>query len=172
MIVFLVGYMGSGKSTIGKKIAKLLQYEFIDLDDYIQEKEQQSVASIFKTKGEIYFRKQETHYLKQLLQSTKTVISLGGGTPCYGTNMQLIANANNAVSIYLKASISTLVNRLNKEKAHRPLINHLNNKEDLQEFVGKHLFERAPYYNKSKVTITTDDKLVEEIVKQIVVELI
>ena len=91
MIVVLIGYMASGKSTLGRILANKLNYDFIDLDDYIEEKEQLLVSDIFKSKGELYFRKMETLYLKELLDNkTKLVLSLGGGTPCYSNNMDFI----------------------------------------------------------------------------------
>ena len=84
MIIVLIGYMASGKSTIGRILADKLNYSFIDLDDYIEEKEQTSVSEIFKSKGEIYFRKLETTSLQALLNNKDNlVLSLGGGTPCY-----------------------------------------------------------------------------------------
>ncbi|WP_296386838.1 shikimate kinase, partial [Winogradskyella sp.] len=91
MIVVLMGYMGSGKSTIGRELATVLNYSFLDLDDYIVDKEKASVSNIFKTKGEIYFRKKETEYLKELTDSSQhLVLALGGGTPCYGKNIDIL----------------------------------------------------------------------------------
>ena len=93
--------MGCGKSTIGKRLANKLSLKFIDLDAYIEEKEQQTIAELFATKGEIYFRLQETIYLKELLASTDDfVLSLGGGTPCYSNNMQQVLTST-AISFYL-----------------------------------------------------------------------
>ena len=159
MIIILIGYMASGKSTIGKKLAKKLDYDFIDLDDFIEDHESLSVTKIFKKKGEIYFRKQEEFYLKGLLQLNKNIVlSVGGGTPCYGNNMDLILNTTNVESIYLKSSIPKLVKKLKKKKNKRPLIAHIKGKKDLTEFIGKHLFERSPYYSKAEIQINTDDK--------------
>ena len=91
MIVVLMGYMGSGKSTIGKELATLLKYNFLDLDDYISEKENATISDIFKDKGEIYFRKKETEYLKEIINSyNDIVLALGGGTPCYGNNLKIL----------------------------------------------------------------------------------
>ncbi|MFV0540078.1 MAG: shikimate kinase [Aestuariibaculum sp.] len=169
MIVILIGYMASGKSTIGKILAKKLNCEFLDLDNYIESQENMVISDIFKSKGEIYFRKAETKYLKKVLNTkSKLVLSLGGGVPCYNNNMQLILTAKNAVSVYLKASISTLANRLKNESANRPIIAHIDNEEQLSEFIGKHLFERSPFYVQANKTIVVDKKIETEIIEEIV----
>ena len=172
MNIILIGYMGSGKSTVGKKLSEQLGHKYIDLDDYIQKKEGHSIAQIFKNKGEIYFRKVESKYLKEVLGIHGAVISLGGGTPCYGHNMDIIKNADDAFSIYLKATISNLTDRLFKEKDSRPLISHINQKQDLREFIGKHLFERSPFYSQSDITLETDNKTVDEIAETIITKLV
>lgn len=172
MNVILIGYMASGKSSVGKILAEKLKYGFIDLDDYIETKEQSTIKDIFKTKGEIYFRKLEANYLKEILdQDDKVVLSLGGGTPCYGSNMEFILGKKNAKSIYFKTGIPTLVERLKSEKAQRPLIAHIDTDDMLTEFIGKHLFERAPYYNLAEITITTDNKTKEAIVEEVLLSL-
>lgn len=168
MIIILMGYMASGKSTYGKILSNKLNYSFIDLDDYIEEKESLSVSRIFKTKGEIYFRKKETEYLNALLKNeTNLILSLGGGTPCYGNNMDAILKAENVVSVYLKASIKTLINNLKDEKSQRPLIADIKTNELLAEFIGKHLFERAYFYNQADKIVDTDNKSVEDIIKDL-----
>lgn len=171
MTIVLIGYMGSGKSTIGHYLSKIIGFEYVDLDGYIQDNEGKSISEIFKTKGEIYFRNIETMYLKEVLNLDNTVISLGGGTPCYGNNMEAIVNNKNVQSIYLKASIPNLVERLDKEKNDRPLISHLDSKDDLTEFVGKHLFERSFFYNQANKVVLIDDKTVHTIVEEIVLDL-
>lgn len=172
MIIVLIGYMASGKTTFGKRLAKKLHYNFVDLDDYIEEKENLPVADIFKIKGEVYFRKQEAFYLKELLQTKNdAILSLGGGTPCFGNNMQLVLNAGNTKSIYLKASIPKLVKKLFKKKRKRPLITHIKTKEALTEFIGKHLFERVQFYNQAEIMISTDHKSKKKIVKEILSKL-
>jgi shikimate kinase len=172
MNIILIGYMGSGKTLIGKKLSSILDYGFIDLDDYIQDKEGKTIAEIFNKKGEIYFRKIESKYLVEVIDSnTNTIISLGGGTPCYGHNMDIIKNAKNASSVYLKASIPSLSERLILEKDQRPLISHIENKELLNEFIGKHLFERSSYYSQSDITVNTDHKSVAEVIESIILKL-
>lgn len=172
MIVVLIGYMASGKSTLGNILADKLNYEFIDLDDYIEKEEKSTVSNIFKLKGEIYFRKMETHYLKELLSgSNNLVLSLGGGTPCYSQNMDVILNTKNVKSVYLKASIPTLIARLKNEKNNRPLIAHIETDDLLKEFIGKHLFERSQFYSLAHVTVTTDNKLTKDIIEELVFKL-
>ncbi len=163
--------MGSGKSAVGKKLSDALGYDFIDFDDYIQKREGKTIKEIFNGRGELYFRKMESQYVHDVLSNTNTVISLGGGTPCYGNNMDLIKSLENASSIYLKTSVPVLSERLFPERIQRPLISQIENKEELSEFIAKHLFERIPYYSKSDITVITDDKTIEEIVETIVLKL-
>ena len=172
MILVLIGYMASGKSTFGKILAEKLNFQFIDLDDYIEKNEKLTIKDIFKIKGEIHFRKLETLYLKELLDSKKDlVLSLGGGTPCYGSNMDLILNEKDVKSIYLKASISTLMARLKKEKSKRPLVANIETDELLAEFIGKHLFERSQFYSRANIIINTDNRSIKDIIEELVLEL-
>ena len=173
MIVVLMGYMGSGKSTVGRELATLLKYSFIDLDEYISEKENASISVLFEKKGEIYFRKKESQYLNDILNTAKDVVlSLGGGTPCYGNNINLMLGKEHLKLFYLKLSIPVLVQRLLKEKDARPMINHIASKEELIEFIGKHLFERSYYYNKANYIIKGDEKSKKDIAEEIVMRLI
>jgi shikimate kinase len=165
--IVLLGYMGCGKSLIGKSIANVLAIPFTDLDEYIEEKEQQTIAQIFESKGEIYFRKREKHYLKELLSdSNPRVISLGGGTPCYFDNMKEILAATQQV-IYLKTSVSTLAERLISETAKRPILQYHQTKTDLETFIAKHLFERQSFYFEAPILVTTDGKTPEKVVQEI-----
>ena len=167
MKIVLIGYMASGKSTIGKHLAAAMYLPFIDLDTYIEEKEEMSITDIFEEKGEIYFRYQEHFYLKELLNSEqKFVLSLGGGTPCYAGNMNLITEKENVTSIYLNASLKTLVARLLKQKNKRPLVANLSD-EKLHEFVAKHLFERREFYEQANHQLKIDDKKILEIVTEL-----
>jgi len=162
--------MASGKSSVGKVLAGSFDYNFIDLDEYIETKEGASITEIFTQKGEIYFRIKEIEYLKEILSLEENIIlSVGGGTPCYGENMKLINTT--ATAVYLKASIKTLLDRLNKEKKNRPLIADLS-LEKMTEFVGKHLFERAYFYEQAKLIVKIDDKTIEEIVVEIKPQLV
>ena len=168
--VVLIGYMASGKSTVGKVLAERLGVEFIDLDDYIEAKEKLSITKIFSEKGEIYFRIKETEYLETLLNSdTNIVLSVGGGTPCYANNIQLITG--NSKSFYLNATINTLYNRLKKEQYSRPLIASLK-LENLKEFIAKHLFERSSYYNQAQFSISINDKKIDAIVEELMAKLV
>ncbi len=166
MKIVLVGYMGSGKSTIGKMLAKKLKFGFIDLDDYIESSENSSIPAIFEEKGEIYFRKKEFEHLKDLLKDKDDfILSTGGGTPCYGENMNTILEATSNV-FYLKVSINGLMDRLILEKEERPMIANIPN-EELPEFIGKHLFERSYFYSKAQHILICDNKGVNIIVDEI-----
>ncbi|MFX0558269.1 shikimate kinase [Maribacter sp. CXY002] len=171
MKIVLVGYMGSGKTTIGKLVAKALEFNFLDLDEYIEKTEKKSVSDIFSEKGEVYFRKMENFYLNELLAiDDDLVLSVGGGTPCFGSNMQDINKAT-LNSFYIRVSISDLTDRLVSQKAKRPLIAHLS-EDELPEFIAKHLFERSYFYNQAHKTVynynKTPDELKEEILKLLV----
>jgi shikimate kinase len=166
MKVVLLGYMASGKSTVGRVLAKRLNYDFVDLDEEISQRVGMEIATIFSRKGEIFFRKKETEVLGDILQGpSNIVLALGGGTPCYGTNMSII-NESTANSFYLKLSVPNLVVRLLAEKEQRPLVANISD-DDLAEFVGKHLFERAPFYSQANHTIMTDDKTLDEVVNEL-----
>lgn len=166
MKIVLIGYMASGKSTVGKELSKKIYIPFIDLDNFIEEGEGKSVSKIFEENGEIYFRKKEHEYLKQLLDSEDNfVLSLGGGTPCYAGNMDMVLNSD-TTSIYLKASLKTLYNRLQKQKATRPLVASISD-EKLSEFIAKHLFERRFYYEKANFNLKIDDKKVSDIITEL-----
>ena len=162
--IVLLGYMGSGKSTIGQLLADDLNMPFIDLDHHIESQLAMTISEIFEEKGEIYFRKQENHFLKELLESEEgAIIALGGGTPVYSRNMELVLSSTPNV-FYLKLGISVLVERLKSEKEHRPLISHLSD-EELPEFIGKHLFERNPFYNQANHIIAIDGLIPGEVVE-------
>lgn len=160
--------MGSGKSTIGKRLSNKLNIPFIDLDQFIENQEKETVKAIFDKKGEVYFRKVERQALQHLIaRESPAVISLGGGTPCYFDNMKDIIQSKH-YSIYLKASIPTLAARLKEEKALRPLITHLKDDATLTEFIGKHLFERNVFYQEAGTVYTIDGLTVEEIVEGLI----
>ena len=170
MKVVFVGYMGSGKSLVGKLLAKKLEVPFYDLDAIIEEKENQSISELFETKGEIYFRKIENNILKLVLQKTESfVLSLGGGTPCYHNNHELLQH-DGIVSFYLKATSAKLVERLQDEKDARPLLASVNNHQ-LLDFITKHLFDRSFYYHQVNHVITIDEKSVEQLVDEIQMKL-
>lgn len=166
MKYFLIGYMGSGKTTLGSLLAENLNIPFYDLDGYIVKEEGLSISDIFNTKGEIYFRNLEHKTLKELLASEKDmVLSLGGGTPCYAGNMNLLLK--NGTSIYLQYPLGALVDRLWESKEQRPVVAHLESKELLEDYVRKHLFERAPYYLEATHRIKLEHETPEEAVGRI-----
>lgn len=168
MKIVLLGYMGSGKTTIGRHLAASLNYLFIDLDIQIEKKEQLSIPEIFSKKGEIYFRKIEREVLEDILATnTNVVLATGGGTPCFGNTLDYLDSIEGCRTIYLKTSSETLTDRLFNEKQERPLIAHLQTKELLNDFIRKHLFERSYYYNKSDLKIQTDTKSITEIIEEI-----
>ena len=155
--------MGSGKTTVGRKLNQNLNIEFIDLDAFIEVKEGLKISEIFKQKGEIYFRKQESIWFNQLLSENKSlIISLGGGTPCYANN-HLRLQDDDVLSFYLKASIGTLVNHL-KQSINRPLLDNI---DDLNSFVAQHVFERSYFYDFSKYKVNITNRRVDDICLQI-----
>jgi shikimate kinase len=164
--IILLGYMGCGKSTVAHKLAAVTAIPYTDLDLYIEEKYHTTIGAIFKEKGEIYFRKIEAAAFNELLQHPdKMIIGLGGGTPCYANNHEKL-QLENVASIYLKASIATLYDRLSINKSKRPLI-ALMPDNDLKEFIAKHLFDRSFYYNQAKYVVSVDEKTIDETINDI-----
>lgn len=171
MKIVLLGYMGSGKTTVGKKLADKLNLTFIDLDNYIEKNLNTSISEIFAETGELYFRREEHRFLKDILKNQDDIVlALGGGTPCYSNNMDLVLDHTSKV-FYLKLSIAKLAERLKAGKDQRPLIRHLPDIE-LPEFIGKHLFERSPFYNRAAYILDVDkldeSSVLEEIEKNLV----
>ena len=168
MKIFLTGYMGSGKTSISKLVSKKFEFPLIDMDDQIMLIEELTVSDIFENKGELYFRKRETQVLEDVLEDPNSlVVALGGGTPCYGANLDLIKNFPETKMIYLKASVKFLTERLFSQKESRPIISHLSSKAKLEDFVRKHLFERGYYYNQSDFSVNVENRTKEEIAQEI-----
>ncbi len=166
--IILFGYMGVGKSYIGKKLSKELMIDFIDLDNYIESHEKKSISNIFFEKGEIYFRSIENKYLELILNKNfKCIISTGGGTPCYSNNIDLIKRNKDLKSFYLKSSSTQLTNILFSEREKRPLISSINSKKDLNSFISKHLFERNIFYNQADYVIDVEKKKLSKVLSEI-----
>lgn len=164
--IILVGYMGSGKTEIGKLLSKMTKIPFFDLDELIENRLSKSINQIFSNEGEVFFRKKEHEVFVEKMNSEESfVLSLGGGTPCYANN-HLLLQGENVTSIYLKASIGTLVERLHENKSNRPLLKDLS-QEELSEYIAKHLFDRSFYYNQCKCKVIVDNKTPLEIVTEI-----
>ena len=158
--------MASGKTSVGEVLAKQLQVPHIDLDLEIEKAAQMTIPEIFERKGEIYFRKMEHRLFVELLREPRPfVLSLGGGTPCYSNNHELL-QSDGISSFYLKASVPTLVERLSVAGQNRPLI-ELNGADALTEFIAKHLFDRSYYYNHATHIVSVDGKSVEDIASEI-----
>jgi shikimate kinase len=164
--IILLGYMGCGKSTIAKLFAENVTLPYLDLDEIIEKRENATVKKIFSEKSEIYFRKLEHHIFSDLIKNQDSfVLSLGGGTPCYANNHELL-KGENVFSIYLKGSVATLNDRLINANTERPLIAH-KSPEEMKEFIAKNLFDRSFYYNQARFKINIDDKSIEVILAEI-----
>jgi shikimate kinase len=150
MVVYLIGFMGSGKSTAGKRLANRLSWEFRDLDSEIEDRTGMSVPEIFDIHGEDYFRKEEADALRALDISSDLVVACGGGTPCFHENMDHMNQTG--LTIYLKMDPVSLKNRLTNARKKRPLVEGLD-EEELEEYLKGLLAEREPYYLLSKVIV-------------------
>lgn len=166
MKIILVGYMGAGKSTIAALLAQQLALPHIDLDQRIEEQEGKSINLLFDTKGEIYFRKLEHKIFHDLVSSEASfVLSTGGGTPCYANN-HLLLRANQVISIYLKTSISSLMDRISPSLQSRPLLAGKND-DDLKSYIAQHLFERSFFYHQALLSVETNQRTPEQIAAEI-----
>jgi shikimate kinase len=156
MRIYLVGYMGCGKSTIGRRIADLLGINFVDLDKYIEERHFKSVPAIFAEEGEEGFRDKERSSLMEVSQFEDIVIGTGGGAPCFFDNMEVMNQ--NGVTVYISPDTEVLANRLIKSKTERPLIAG-KSRDELISFINDALVKRAPFYEKAKIIIRGENNL-------------
>ena len=151
--IIIVGYMGSGKTTVGKALAKDLGIPFYDLDWYIESRMRKTVAQIFAERGEEGFRKIEHNMLHEVAEFENVIISCGGGTPCFFDNMDYMNGQGETV--YLQASPDVLYNHLKMGKTERPLLKN-KTPEEMQVFIAEQLEKREPYYSKAKHTLNVD----------------
>ena len=154
--VFLIGYMGCGKTTLGEVLAQQLGYCFIDLDEFIEERQGMTVVEIFDEMGEDRFRELEIEALREVASMTDVIVSCGGGTPCHGDNMALMNQAGTTVWLTTSPQRITARLLLPEQKCKRPKINTLPN-DDVLPLVEKELQARTPYYSQSQLQFDSTD---------------
>jgi|SRR5690554_1768119 len=164
-LIFLIGFMGCGKSTLGKKVAAKTGYSFIDLDDLIIQKIQMSISEYFEIHGEAAFRQIERDTLHSLYGIQDTIVATGGGTPCHFDNMNWMNN--NGKTVFLKIPSKALLSRLSqKDIESRPLLKGKSN-EELLSFIELKLEERSSFYNQAKIVFDVLQSNQKDLIKQI-----
>lgn len=167
--IYLLGFMGSGKSYAGRALAQQLGWQFYDLDTLIEVAAAQSITSIFEQEGAAYFRTLEAECLRNLYPSTAAVIALGGGTPCFHENMAWIKAQKQVSSIFLDPPIATLIQRLKAETTQRPLLQG-KSLAALQTYIQQTLAERRPFYEQADYQVQDNTTLLALVKQQILVE--
>ena len=152
MQIFLVGFMGSGKTHWGRLWSANNPFSFADLDDVIEKEQQTTIKKVFEEKGEIYFRDIETATLHSFTEHQNTIIACGGGTACFNNNMEWMNG--HGITVYLRSSPKELAERLLSEKNHRPIIKDIHD-NGLEDFITKKLSERESFYNRAKIILDT-----------------
>lgn len=156
--IFLIGYMGAGKTTVGKDLAKRLGLSFIDLDCYIEGRYLKTVGQIFAEKGEEAFRDIERRMLHEVSMFEDVLISTGGGAPCFFDNMEFMNEAG--TTVYLKVSVEELAKRLETCKTTRPVLKGRSG-DELRAFIGESLEKRTPHYTKASIVFDAEIMLTE-----------
>ncbi|MDR0872923.1 MAG: shikimate kinase [Prevotellaceae bacterium] len=162
--IFLIGYMGTGKTTLGKLLSARLGMPFVDLDAYIEKRFFKSIAQVFEERGEDGFRKTEAAMLRETVDFENTIVATGGGTPCFFDNMALMNERG--VTIYLQTSPETLCETLAKAKSKRPLIADKTD-EELLAFIKENVAKREAFYTQARFTVNMESDI-ENIVQGIV----
>jgi shikimate kinase len=162
--VFLTGFMGTGKSTVGKLLADLLECSFVDLDEMIEQRQNRSIAVIFAADGERYFRDCETEILKELPQLPRTIYATGGGLVIRDENRRQMQSLGRIV--YLKTNWSTLKQRLQQSKV-RPLVNSAKDWDSVESLLA----QRQSYYEHADIIIDTDNLTPLQVAHKIATEL-
>jgi len=156
---------GSGKSSWGKKLAKALQYTFVDLDELIEQQEQLSIVKIFNEKGEEYFRDLEHKYLLKTIAMNHVVISCGGGTPCYHNNMNLIND--NGISFYLNGTIGLLADRILNSKRQRPMFLGIE-KDKIEKKMEELLSMRTSFFDQAHYSFNIPQETMQSFVNKVI----
>lgn len=164
MRIYLIGYMGCGKSTLGKKLARHAGLQFVDMDHYIEKRNCKTVPQIFAEEGEAEFRKKERKALEELSEFSDVVIATGGGAPCFFDNVELMNRTGK--TIYLNINPKILAERLMKSKTERPLIKG-KSKEELVRFIDETLKKRNEFYAQAHYQITRPDIDLKEVMAMI-----
>ena len=163
MKIFLIGFMGSGKTHWGRLLSKKLGLTFYDLDTVIVDQEKKSVADIFAEKGEEYFRYKETEALDRIAgEENGFILSCGGGTPCFFNNIEFMKKSGKV--IWLNTSIDVLTQRLLRERKSRPLIREVD-ESDLGRYIVRKLSERRMYYQQADVTVNEESITLDELIR-------
>ena len=152
--IFLIGYMGAGKTTLGKAFARAMGLTFVDLDWYIEERFHKTVSQIFTERGEEGFRELEKRMLHEASDFENVVISVGGGTPCFFDNMEYMSSQGETV--FLEVTPEVLFQRLRVAKRQRPLLAEKTD-EEIKTFIRQALQERMVYYSQAKYTFKADE---------------
>jgi shikimate kinase len=164
MLVFLIGFMGSGKTTVAKRLSSVLKMDWFDLDQWIEAEEEETIPGIFQGRGEATFRQLEYHYLRQLGSKKHQVISTGGGTPCFHDNMDFMNSAG--LTVYLRLTPGQLYSRLKDSRNNRPLLPEQGN-EALLYYIRSKLAEREPYYEKAQIHVNGFDLNINDLKSKI-----
>jgi len=147
-LIFLIGYMGCGKTTLGKKLSTRLDYPFIDLDQVLEQQAGKSIAQYFADHGEDAFRHLESSVLKNTPYPANAVVSTGGGLPCFFDHMDWMKTHGR--SVYIKLNAGMLASRLENNKDDRPILRHKHG-DELIAFIDEKLKEREPFYNQANI---------------------
>lgn len=162
MRIFLIGFMGCGKSTIGRSLASVLNLTFIDLDSFLEEKYFKTIPQIFAEEGEEAFRKKEKNALEEVCTFDNVVVATGGGAPCFFDNINMMNDAG--YCIFLDVEINSLIKRLLSSKTERPLIKG-KTQEELWEYIGGLLAKRRPFYEQARYILKGSEILPEDVVE-------
>ena len=166
--IFLIGYMGAGKTTLGKAFSRELGLTFIDLDWYIEERFHKTVGELFTERGETGFRELERNMLHEVAEFENVVISTGGGAPCFFDNMEFMNGAGQTV--YLKVSVEELAKRLELCKSTRPILEGRSG-DELRAFIAESLEKREPFYSKASIVFDAEEMMTDQDVYKISQEL-
>jgi shikimate kinase len=162
--IVLVGYMGAGKTQLGKALAASLNIRFINSDSEIEHQTGMSIGQIFEQYGEDYFRNLEKEYLKSFDMKDPFVLATGGGTPCYNEQMTVLNSLG--TTVYLLCSNDTLFSRLKLERDHRPLIAGLSD-DELRESIEYRMNQREKFYQLAKINLSEKDQNVEALIRHL-----
>lgn len=167
--IFLMGYMGAGKTTVGKKLSKQLNLSFIDLDYYIEGRYHKEIRQLFAERGEDAFRDIERRMLHEVASFEDVLVSTGGGTPCFFDNMEFMNDVG--TTVYLKVSVDELANRLEVCKQTRPVLQNRSG-EELKQFIADSLENRRPFYEQAQIVFDAEQMMTEQDIQTITDKLV